>query len=251
MSNYIDLSVTELHTLLKEKKIKPIDLVNEALEKIEKNKLNDYITINENAREEAIALENTEIDNIFWGIPIAIKDNIITKDLRTTCASKMLDDFIPIYDATVIEKIKAKHMIIIGKTNMDEFAMGSTGETSYYGKTLNPWNKNKVPGNCTRLFFNFSKFTVGPPTQNGRSKGQGTYQSTKTKITFIIIPSTPSIKIILYTSISFFSIKYFSIACFVEKKRSHNNNKEKSSTNKYGSSLNSSTVNQTLNPRTI
>ena len=146
MSNYIDLSVTELHTLLKEKKIKPIDLVNEALEKIEKNKLNDYITINENARDEAIALENTEIDNIFWGIPIAIKDNIITKDLRTTCASKMLDDFIPIYDATVIEKIKAKHMIIIGKTNMDEFAMGSTGETSYYGKTLNPWNKNKVPG---------------------------------------------------------------------------------------------------------
>lgn len=146
MSNYIDLSVTELHKLLKEKKIKPIDLVNEALEKIEKNKLNDYITINENAREEAIALENTEIDNIFWGIPIAIKDNIITKDLRTTCASKMLDDFIPIYDATVIEKIKAKHMIIIGKTNMDEFAMGSTGETSYYGNTLNPWNKNKVPG---------------------------------------------------------------------------------------------------------
>ena len=146
MSNYLDLSVPELHELLKAKKIKPIDLVNEAFMKIEKNKLNDYITLNEKAKEEAIELENEEIDNIFWGIPIAIKDNIVTKDLRTTCASKMLDDFNPIYDATVIEKIKAKHMIIIGKTNMDEFAMGSTGETSYYGNTLNPWNKNKVPG---------------------------------------------------------------------------------------------------------
>lgn len=146
MSNYLDLSVPELHELLKTKKIKPIDLVNEAFMKIEKNKLNDYITLNEKAKEEAIELENEEIDNIFWGIPIAIKDNIVTKDLRTTCASKMLDDFNPIYDATVIEKIKAKHMIIIGKTNMDEFAMGSTGETSYYGNTLNPWNKNKVPG---------------------------------------------------------------------------------------------------------
>ena len=143
MSNYLDLSVVELHELLKTKKIKPIDLVNEAFMKIEKNQLNDYITLNENAKKEAIELE---VDNIFWGIPIAIKDNIVTKNLRTTCASKMLDDFNPIYDATVIEKIKAKHLIIIGKTNMDEFAMGSTGETSYYGNTLNPWNKKKVPG---------------------------------------------------------------------------------------------------------
>lgn len=146
MSNYMELSVKELHELLKTKKIKPIDLVEEALYKIKKNKLNDYITINENARNEALELENTEVDNIFWGIPIAIKDNIITKDMRTTCASKMLDDFIPVYDATVIKKIKEKHMILIGKTNMDEFAMGSTGETSYYGSTLNPWDKSKVPG---------------------------------------------------------------------------------------------------------
>lgn len=146
MSNYMELSVKELHELLKTKKIKPIDLVEEALYKIEKNKLNDYITINENARNEALELENTEVDNIFWGIPIAIKDNIITKDMRTTCASKMLDDFIPVYDATVIKKIKEKHMILIGKTNMDEFAMGSTGETSYYGSTFNPWDKSKVPG---------------------------------------------------------------------------------------------------------
>ena len=144
--NYIDLSIEDLHQLLKTKQIKPVDLVNECLEKIKSSDLNAFITINENAVNEAIELEQTECDNLYWGIPVAIKDNIVTKDLKTTCASKMLENFNPIYDATVIKKIKEKHMIIIGKTNMDEFAMGSTGETSYFGKTLNPWNKEKVPG---------------------------------------------------------------------------------------------------------
>lgn len=146
MTNYLDLTLVEINNLLKEKKIKPIDLVEEAFARIEKNKLNDFITLNEKAKEEAKALENLEVDNILFGIPIAIKDNIVTKGLRTTCASKMLENFDSVYDATVIEKLKAKHMIIIGKTNMDEFAMGSTGETSYFGNTLNPRNKSRVPG---------------------------------------------------------------------------------------------------------
>lgn len=145
---YLNKSVLELHELLKEKKIKPIDLVEEAFENIENNKeLNAYITLN---KEEAIAqakeLETKEVDNILFGMPIAIKDNIITKGLKTTCASHMLENFNPIYDATVIEKIKEKNMIIIGKTNMDEFAMGSTSRTSYFGAPLNPWNKEKISG---------------------------------------------------------------------------------------------------------
>ena len=146
MTNYLDLELTEINKLLKEKKIKPIDLVEEAFARIEANKLNDFITLNEKAREEAKALEELEVDNLLFGIPIAIKDNIVTKGMRTTCASKMLENFDSVYDATVIKKIKAKHMIIIGKTNMDEFAMGSTGETSYFGNTLNPRNKERVPG---------------------------------------------------------------------------------------------------------
>ena len=125
---YLNKSVLEIHELLKEKKIKPIDLVEEAFENIENNKeLNAYITLNkEEAIKQAQELENKEVDNILFGMPIAIKDNIITKDLLTTCASHMLENFIPLYDATVIEKIKSKNMIIIGKTNMDEFAMHSS-----------------------------------------------------------------------------------------------------------------------------
>ncbi len=148
MSNYLDLSIKEINTLLKKKIIKPIDLVEEAFKKIEKNSdLNCFITLNkEGAIKKAKELENIEVDNLFFGIPIAIKDNICTKDLRTTCASHMLENFEPIYDATVIEKINEKHMIIIGKTNMDEFAMGSCSKTSYFGAPHNPWNKDKITG---------------------------------------------------------------------------------------------------------
>ena len=144
---YLDLDIKKINEKLKSKEIKPIDLVNEAFKRIEETDLNCFITLNkEEAIKQALELEEKEVDNILFGLPIAIKDNIITKDLRTTAASHILDDFIPVYDATVISKIKEKNMIIIGKTNMDEFAMGSTGETSYFGNTLNPWNKSLVPG---------------------------------------------------------------------------------------------------------
>ena len=145
---YLNKTITELHELLKEKKIKPIDLVEEAFENNKKNKeLNDYITLNkEEAIKKAKELEDKEVDNILFGLPIAVKDNIATRGLRTTCASHMLDNFTPIYDATVVEKINSKNMIIIGKTNMDEFAMGSSSRTSYFGAPKNPWNNNKISG---------------------------------------------------------------------------------------------------------
>ena len=144
----LDKSITEIHELLKKKEIKPIDLVEEAYERIEKNKeLNAYITLTkEEAIQEAKELEKLEVDNILFGIPIAVKDNIVTKGIRTTCASHILENFIPIYNATVVEKLKEKHMIIIGKTNMDEFAMGSSSRTSYFGAPKNPWNKKKISG---------------------------------------------------------------------------------------------------------
>ena len=148
MSKYIDLSIKEIHELLKKKKIKPIDLVNECFEKIEKSDLNAFITLDkEGAIKKAKELESIEVsDDILFGIPIAIKDNIMVNGLKCTCASKILENFISIYDAGSIDLVKEHNMIIIGKTNMDEFAMGSTSETSYFGAPKNPWNKEKVSG---------------------------------------------------------------------------------------------------------
>jgi aspartyl-tRNA(Asn)/glutamyl-tRNA(Gln) amidotransferase subunit A len=148
MTRYLDLSLKEINGHLKNKEIRPIDLVNEAFERIENNKdLNCFVILNkEEAIKRAMELEKMEVDNPLFGVPIVIKDNIVTKNLRTTCASKMLDNFIPIYNATVIDKLNTRNMIIIGKTNMDEFAMGSSNQTSYYGPVLNPWNKRKVSG---------------------------------------------------------------------------------------------------------
>ncbi len=147
MSKYLDLSLEEIHALLVKKEITPLTLVEEALSRIkEQEELNAFITINDKAKEIAQNLGEVEEDNLFFGIPIAIKDNIMTKDLRTTCASRMLENFIPIYDASVIEKIKEKKMIIIGKTNMDEFAMGSTSKTSFFGPPKNPVDKTKIAG---------------------------------------------------------------------------------------------------------
>ena len=148
MHNYLDLSLIEINKLLKEKKITPKDLVEEAFEKIESNKdLNCFITLNkEEALKQAEELEGKEVNSLTFGIPIALKDNILTRGLRTTAASKILENFDPIYDADVVERIKAANMIIIGKTNMDEFAMGSSNRTSFFGPVKNPWNKTRVPG---------------------------------------------------------------------------------------------------------
>lgn len=144
----MNYSIEELNLKLKNKEIKPIDIINDVFEEVEKNKdLNAYISLDkEGAIKKALELEDKEVDNLLFAMPIAIKDNIVIKDGKTTCASKMLENFISPYDATVIEKINDKNMIIIGKTNMDEFAMGMSGRTSYFGPAKNPHNRDKIPG---------------------------------------------------------------------------------------------------------
>ena len=123
------------------------EIVTEYLERIEKSKLNTFITVaKESALLHAKKIDSQGHDGPLAGIPIAIKDNISTKGIATTCASKILTGYIPPYDAHVIEKLKEAGAIIIGKANMDEFAMGSSTETSFYGPTLNPWDTTRVPG---------------------------------------------------------------------------------------------------------
>lgn len=118
----------------------------------EKDKdINAYISLNkEDAYAQAVRqqkeIDNGNVTSALAGVPIAVKDNICTKGINTTCASKILDGFVPTYDATAVERLKAAGMIIIGKTNMDEFAMGSTTETSYFGPTKNPVDTGHVPG---------------------------------------------------------------------------------------------------------
>ena len=148
MSKYLSLSLQEIHELLKKGIITPTTLVSECFEKIEKSDLNAFINVYKDyALEEAKKLESIPVDDdLLFGIPIAIKDNIMVKDMKCTCASRMLDNFVSIYDAGCIDYIKAHHMIIVGKTNMDEFAMGSTSETSFYGAPKNPWNHHKTTG---------------------------------------------------------------------------------------------------------
>ncbi|MCZ7399231.1 MAG: Asp-tRNA(Asn)/Glu-tRNA(Gln) amidotransferase subunit GatA [Candidatus Methanoperedens sp.] len=123
------------------------EIVAEYLERIGGSKLNAFITVaKENARKCAKEIDSEGHDGSLAGIPVAIKDNISTKGILTTCASKILTGYVPPYDAHVIERLKDAGAVIIGKTNMDEFAMGTSTETSFYGPTRNPWDLDRVPG---------------------------------------------------------------------------------------------------------
>ncbi len=141
-------TVKELKTMISQREISNKEVIQEVYKLIEDNHhLNAFVTLNEeNSIKKAEALDSQPSDLPLAGIPIAQKDLFCTKGLRTTCGSKILDNFIPPYSATVIENLENAGCLSIGKTNMDEFAMGSSNETSYFGNVHNPWGKSLVPG---------------------------------------------------------------------------------------------------------
>ncbi|MBU2632671.1 Asp-tRNA(Asn)/Glu-tRNA(Gln) amidotransferase subunit GatA [Patescibacteria group bacterium] len=147
-----NLTIKQAKIGLKNKKFSSVELTTACLKQIKKveGKLNSFVTVTE---KEAL-MEATKADSAIkngvelplLGIPIAIKDNFSTIGIRTTASSKVLDNYIPPYDATVVRKLKAAGMVLVGKTNMDAWAHGSSTETSDYGSTKNPWNTNHLPG---------------------------------------------------------------------------------------------------------
>jgi aspartyl-tRNA(Asn)/glutamyl-tRNA(Gln) amidotransferase subunit A len=152
MDNLHQLTITEAHQLLKQKKISSVELTKASLARLAKveEKVHACVTISQDmalkqAAEADKIISNSEIEPL-TGIPVIIKDNMCTRGVKTTCASRMLEDFIPPYDATVIQKLKAQNMVMLGKANMDEFAMGSSTENSALFPTHNPWNLDCVPG---------------------------------------------------------------------------------------------------------
>jgi aspartyl-tRNA(Asn)/glutamyl-tRNA(Gln) amidotransferase subunit A len=143
----ISQSTTQLIKLLRSKKVKESDIIKAFLERIDSvdDKICAFIFLNPHLREKQPVLESNGAGKLS-GIPVGIKDNICVKDIPATCASKILENFKPPYDATVIRKLKAEGAVLVGKTNMDEFAFGSSCETSCYGPTKNPWDLSRIPG---------------------------------------------------------------------------------------------------------
>lgn len=170
------MTIDEIKKGYEEKEFTVEEIIKAYINKIKKldKNINSFITLcEEEALKEAEKIDSKreEGENIglLGGIPVAIKDNICTKGVRTTCGSKMLKDFIPPYDATVVKKLKDAGAIIIGKTNMDEFAMGSSTENSAFKVTRNPWDLSKVPGgssggSAAAIASGFAPLTIGSDT---------------------------------------------------------------------------------------
>ncbi len=143
IAKYKDLSIKELHALLVDKKVTPVDLTKYVIDLLKQDKNNaiEYLMEKE-ALEIASSLGEPEEDNLLWGIPFAIKDNLSTKDVPTCASSNILKGYVPVYNATVVEKLLNAKAIPVAKVTLDELAMGGTGTSGHLGMTFNPYDKS-------------------------------------------------------------------------------------------------------------
>jgi len=179
-----NLTIHQIKEKLEKKEIKAVEVLESTLKRIDdvEGEIGAYITLTKDMAYEKAKRINKKIENnrfigLLGGIPMSIKDNIYTEGILTTCASKMLQDFIPTYSATVFEKLLKEDAVMLGKANMDEFGMGSSTETSFYKKTKNPWDMSKVPGGSSggsasavaagEAFFSLGSDTGGSIRQPG------------------------------------------------------------------------------------
>lgn len=154
MSSLTSLSITAMREGLLAGTFSASDLVKAHLDRIEETNpsLNSFITVaEESAKKSALDADKVIKEKgkdapLFTGIPVSIKDQLVTKDIRTTCGSKILSNFIPPYDCTAVKRLKDKGAIVVGKTNQDQFGMGSSTEYSHFGPSKNPWDQSRVPG---------------------------------------------------------------------------------------------------------
>ncbi len=172
----MSLTAVELGKRIKAKEVTVTEAVTAALDAIEakEKRVNSFVTVDregalKRAEEVQKLIDDGTLTGPIAGVPVAIKDNMCTKDLLTTCSSKILSNFKPAYTAEAVENLEKAGAVIIGKTNMDEFAMGSTTETSAYGATKNPWNEDHVPGgssggSCAAVAAEECSYALGSDT---------------------------------------------------------------------------------------
>ena len=167
------LSVAELSKSLKNKEFSSVELTQHYLDRINRSDLNAFITVTDELALSQARAADAKLANgsgsVLTGIPFAHKDIFCTKGVKTSAGSKILDPFISPYDATLSHKLNIENMVMLGKTNMDEFAMGSSNENSFYGPVKNPWNKKMVPGgssggSAAAVAGRLSPFSTGTDT---------------------------------------------------------------------------------------
>lgn len=170
--SYLDLTIKEMHEALVNKKVTPLELTKEAIKRAKEDKNNAFETIMEKeALEIASKLIEPEIDNVFWGIPFGIKDNYSTKGVVTSASSDILKDYVPVFNATVVNKLLAAKAVPIAKTTLDELAMGGTGTTGHKGITYNPYDPSHTRlvggsscGSAAMVSAGIAPFALGSDT---------------------------------------------------------------------------------------